>query len=618
MPDDTESQLGRRTFLKATGAAGAAATVGATQVAMADPTDRPEDELLVTVSGAASVQTAEVEIQEALPTGANVVWRNDNMNVMSVVTPEGASTQATDRIKRQLESRADVKWVEENQIHDLHAVDDPGLDQQYAPQQTNAVDVFADGFLGSTDIDVAIFDTGVDYNHDDLSAQFGRNKGIAPGDRGTDDPMDDRRHGTHVAGIASATTDNGTGIAGQSNSRLWAVKVFPNASSRTTIDSLDWAIQQGIDVVNGSYGGGRPTNAEQQAFQRALDNGVLPFFSAGNDGPTRDSVSYPGAYPETICVSALQEGGSIARFSSRGPEVDITGPGAQVLSTVPGNSYDSLSGTSMSSPAVAGATALAWGSNPSASASQVRATIFQTARNIGLPETQQGNGLVDAKAAYDQLRDGEDPPEDPPEDPEEPNAVIQASTGDPSVGEDVQLDGTDSASPNGQIVEYAWDANPGGSVTGSTAVLSRDEPVSVDVTLTITDEAGATDSTTRTFDFGESGPSCGEEDYTGSADGSISWWNNSDTYSFSTQTSNPCQVEFDLDGPSDADFDLFVTFDGRTPTPDDFDASSESSDANETIMVDVPEDTSSVDFGILVQGIAGWGSYTLNVEELGF
>jgi serine protease len=621
MPDDASRALERRSFLKATGAAGAAASVGVSTVtAGRDPTNtNPDREVIYHLKASYPFEQGRRKLEEQVD--GEIV--NTLPELRAVVVDVGGNRRAA---MSQLESRAgtmrEVVDVEANGSFVPLEVDpeDPQFEQQYAPEQTKVDEVWEES-LGSEDVSVAVIDTGTDYEHPDLEARFDQsNPGIAPGS-GTDDPSDTGKHGTHVAGIVGATTDNETGVSGMTNCQLYAVQALGGRGAFDNVaEGIRWAADQGVDLINMSLGdprGNQPT-VVQEAAKYARDKGVLLLASAGNEGQP-DSVLYPAGFEECMAVSALNSDEDIAQFSSRGPAVEITGPGAQVLSTVPGGDYEELSGTSMSCPAVVGTAALAKSFNTEISNTELRAAMKETARDVGLSENEQGAGAIDATALVEQIRDGSEPDPDPDPDPEpepeEPTAVIDVSPTDPEVGETVTLDGTGSSSPNGEIVEYQWES-PRGTATGETVQLSRDSETDVQITLTITDAEDQTASSQATISFGDSGSDCGGTVEESSVTGSFVSWDTSNVYTYPVATENPCQLELDLNGPENADFDLYATVDGRTPTPDDFDRKSEGPGGSEAILLSEVE--SGQQIGVRVEATDGFGEYELAVEEIGF
>jgi subtilisin family serine protease len=256
-------------------------------------------------------------------------------------------------------------------------------------------------------INVAVVDTGIELNHPDLALNIkGGYNAINP----LRSPNDDNGHGTHVAGIIGAL-DNTIGVIGAAPTvNLYAVKVLSRTGSgyiSDIIEGLDWARMNGMHVVNMSLGASSDVQSFHDAVIRAHDAGVVLIAAAGND--SGGAVNYPGAYLEVIAVSATDNTNTIAYFSSVGPEVDLAAPGAGIFSSYKGQTYATLSGTSMASPHVAGVAALLLTQpvkcdmdlSGTCSPSEVQARLESTATDLGTAgkDNQYGSGLVNAWAA---------------------------------------------------------------------------------------------------------------------------------------------------------------------------------------------------------------------------
>lgn len=229
-----------------------------------------------------------------------------------------------------------------------------------------------DGNDDRMDVDVAIVDTGIFRNHLDLNLFQFVNFAIGSVD-------DDKNgHGSHVAGIAAAK-DNDVGVVGITpGARLWAVKVLGDTGQGSLSDvvkGIDYVTQHAdqIEVANLSLGGEFSSTILDTAISNSIKSGVVYVVAAGNDG--RDAATYsPAKHPQVITVSAVADSDgkpghlgrqtsfgsddSFASFSNFGAVVDIAAPGVDILSTYKDNGYKTISGTSMSSPHVAGAVAL--------------------------------------------------------------------------------------------------------------------------------------------------------------------------------------------------------------------------------------------------------------------
>ena len=204
-------------------------------------------------------------------------------------------------------------------------------------------------------VKLAIIDTGIDVKHPDLISNL---KGGVSTVWYTTSYNDDNGHGTHVAGIAGAV-DNEIGVIGAGPAiNLYAVKVLDRRGSgyiSDVIEGLDWAIANGMQIVNMSLGTPADILSFREAVQRVNAAGIVQVAAAGNNG---GAVIYPAAYDEVIAVSATDNTNTIASWSSRGPEIDLAAPGVSIYSAYKGQKYQTLSGTSMAAPHVAGTAGL--------------------------------------------------------------------------------------------------------------------------------------------------------------------------------------------------------------------------------------------------------------------
>lgn len=293
-------------------------------------------------------------------------------------------------------------------------------------QRIFADDNAAIGINGSddyrVDVDVAVIDTGIDFQHPDLNVQGGVNcttsgiqvaSCVAGGD-------DDHYHGTHVAGTIGAI-DNGDGVVGVApGARLWAVKVLNKRGSGYSswiIAGIDWiaAHSDTIEVANMSLGGSGFSQAEYDAIQGAVNKGVAFAVAAGNEDDDANKYS-PGGFDNVLSVSALADfnglpgGGAtptcrtdvddtLADFSNWGPEIDIAAPGVCILSTYPleKGGYGTISGTSMASPHVAGALALLASRNNPGNAADLN-ILYNQVKSTGNSDwtDDSGDGIKEA------------------------------------------------------------------------------------------------------------------------------------------------------------------------------------------------------------------------------
>jgi len=258
-------------------------------------------------------------------------------------------------------------------------------------------------------VNLAILDTGGDYDHPDLAYAGGVNFAGKRKDGSTSprDWDDGNGHGTWTSGIAAAV-DNHIGVVGVAPAAsLYAVKVLGTSGYGWDSDiaqGVDWAIDYGMDVISMSLGGPGSSTTLAEACQRAWDAGIVLVAAAGNEGdgdPETAEISYPAAYPEVIAVGATNAADELASFSNTGPHLALSAPGVSVLSTYKRGKYATGSGTSASCPHVSGVAALVLSADPTLTNAQVRSLLEQTARDLGPAgwDAGFGYGLVDAAAA---------------------------------------------------------------------------------------------------------------------------------------------------------------------------------------------------------------------------
>jgi thermitase len=279
---------------------------------------------------------------------------------------------------------------------------------QWAPQFIGAPQAW-NSTLGDPSIVIAIVDTGIDAAHPDLAGKVVLTKNYVKGEKATDS----FGHGTHVAGIAAANINNGTGIAGICGGcSLMSVKVLGANGSGLSSDvasGIVFATDSGARVINLSLGGSSRTTLARDALDYALDNNALPVVAMGNS--FTDFVGDLAYWYSALSVGALDQQGAKASFSNFGLQTDVTAPGVAVLSTMPTYSvtlntqygyksnYDALSGTSMATPVVAGLAGLLLSRNPDLTAAQVKGMIESSAGDGASFDLTSGFGAVHAATA---------------------------------------------------------------------------------------------------------------------------------------------------------------------------------------------------------------------------
>jgi len=279
---------------------------------------------------------------------------------------------------------------------------------QWAPQFIGTEQAW-DAGLGDPSIIIAIVDTGIDNNHPDLAGKVVLTKNYIKGERASDS----FGHGTHVAGIAAATINNGTGTAGICGlCSLMSVKVLGADGFGMTSDvasGIAYATDHGARVINLSLGSSSRTTIIRDALDYALSNNALPVVAMGN--ANSDYVGDLAYWYSALSVGAVDRQGAKASFSNFGLQTDVTAPGVAVLSTMPTypvtlntqygykTNYDALSGTSMATPVVAGLAGLLLSRNPSLTASQVQGMIESSAGDGARFDLTAGFGPAHAAAA---------------------------------------------------------------------------------------------------------------------------------------------------------------------------------------------------------------------------
>ena len=344
-----------------------------------------------------------------------------------VKAPAGNEAQ----LIRELSSNPNVEYAEPDVLVTA-AMGDPFFERQYAlrnvkqsftntagtttvPAGTEDADVDAVEAWDIADgkgIKVAIVDSGVVMDHEDISSKVVARANFS--DKRIDVPADYDRygHGTHVAGIVAAK-HNSVGVAGVCpDCTILDAKVLNDSgagSSSSVAKGVDWAVANGAKVINMSLGQRVSSRTLETAVKNAWNKGVVIVAAAGNAG-TQAQI-YPGAYSKVIAVAATDNKDVKAPFSSYGKWVDVAAPGVDVYSTFPNHEfvlgvqnnrhtgYDMASGTSMASPIVAGIAALVWSADDDATNASVREDIESTADRIKGTGTYWEHGRVDADAA---------------------------------------------------------------------------------------------------------------------------------------------------------------------------------------------------------------------------
>ncbi len=309
---------------------------------------------------------------------------------------------------------------------------DPRYPQQWSLSKVNAPKAW-DSSKGDSSVRIAIVDNAVSTGHEDLKAAMWDNSDEMDGNSLDDDLNgypDDKHgydvadqdgdpdppsgsgsnsawvHGTHVGGIAGASTDNGMGIASVGHdAKLIAVKCSENSSGGSALthayEGVDYAIQVGADVINMSFGSYSNTKVGEVLLQEARSKGIALMGAAGNDDST--GVHYPAGHSQVMAIGATNSSDEKAFFSNYGNWIDVMAPGTSIESSLSGGSgdqYGALNGTSMATPLVSGVAALVLSADPNITPSELEQLIEDGATDISDKNPsysgQLGSGRVDA------------------------------------------------------------------------------------------------------------------------------------------------------------------------------------------------------------------------------
>lgn len=253
---------------------------------------------------------------------------------------------------------------------------------------------------GSNAVRVAVVDSGVLASHPDLAGKVLAGYDFVNNDS---DPSDDNGHGTAVAGLIAAATNNQLGMAGLG----WSTPVVPvkaldaagSGSYSGIANSIIWAADQGVKVINLSLGGTTSSRTLQDAVNYAWSRGIVVIAAAGNNG--NSTAFYPAACANVIAVSATNSTDTRPSWSNFGSYVDLSAPGAGILTLQGPSSYANWDGTSFSSPIVAGVTALMIAANPGLSNSSTTSLLLGSCDDIGTAgyDVYYGNGRLNASRA---------------------------------------------------------------------------------------------------------------------------------------------------------------------------------------------------------------------------
>jgi thermitase len=359
--------------------------------------------------------------------GARVVRRLGSIRAAAVAPRDGGSLQA---LRRALRAEGRVRYVEPDWFLDASRTpNDPDYGEQYALGARGAAAAGAPAAwdTATSCANVAILDSGMQYGHPDLKDNVWHNADEVKSNGKDDDKngyvddyygvdlvdgsgsgADENGHGTHVAGIIGGRGNNGTGVSGL----CWSVHMIPikflnsrgRGATSGAIEGIQYAMKQGVRVLNGSFGSDAKSQALEDAVDKAREKGLLLVFAAGNDGANVENAPiYPASYTDNniLAVASITSAGALASYSNYGKtSVDLAAPGDKIHSTYPSSTYKDLSGTSMASPLVAATAALLRKRDTSLTYAELRTAIrSHTKANDKLAGKVATGGQLDVAAA---------------------------------------------------------------------------------------------------------------------------------------------------------------------------------------------------------------------------
>jgi subtilisin family serine protease len=300
--------------------------------------------------------------------------------------------------RKQFEADARVRYAEPNFLARVAGLPtkDPFQETQAGLKQIRAERAWS--VSTGQGVTIAILDTGVDVEHEDLRDNVVPGVDLVNND---DDPEDDNGHGTACAGIAAARANNAVGIAGVApDAHIMPVKVLDEHGWGTYVDlaeGIRWASEHGARVISISAGSYAASRSLAEAVAQARAAGALVVASVGNDGTS--APMYPATMPGVLGVGALTETNAAADYSNTGIAVDVVAPGDSITSTLPGNRYKSVGGTSIAAAFASGVAALAMSSPNNQGAGDIEALLRSSADSMGTANEKDRYGAGQINAA---------------------------------------------------------------------------------------------------------------------------------------------------------------------------------------------------------------------------
>ncbi|MGN1033625.1 MAG: S8 family peptidase, partial [Intestinibacter sp.] len=255
-------------------------------------------------------------------------------------------------------------------------------------------------------VKIAIIDSGCDINHISLKDNIAAVRNFTTEDMKNPNIVTDRvGHGTHVAGIIAADGKNSSIVGVAPEARLYILKAIDKTGSGKlswVVNAINYAVNLNVDIISMSLGMGVSDDKLERAINNAVKNKISVVCAAGNEGDGNYNdfeYSYPASYVDVISVGAVDKKSVPAAFSNSNLVIDCVAPGVDIISTYPGNTYASLSGTSMAAPHVTGSLALLknWSDDVfqrELTPEELYAQLIKLTKTLDYPRTIQGNGIV--------------------------------------------------------------------------------------------------------------------------------------------------------------------------------------------------------------------------------
>lgn len=320
------------------------------------------------------------------------------------------ATENAEEIQKQLESDPSIAIVERNYMRQLKTTtNDPYYSSQWWIPHVNAQSFWTSVEKQQKKTVVAVIDSGIDLTHEDLRGK------IEPGGYNfysdNTNIADVNGHGTNVAGVIAANSNNRIGITGVTGP--FDITILPIRISdkdgysyiSDLVKSIDYAIAKKVDVINLSLGGSQHSAIENEAVQRAIRAGITVVAAAGNEAQKGNQINYPASYQNVLSIGAVDRYNNRAMFSNYNSFVDLTAPGQSIYTTTLYSQYEQVNGTSFSTPIVAGAVAMMKALEPELTLVEIKNALQQTATDLGAPgiDPHFGAGVLNMKKLSEQF-----------------------------------------------------------------------------------------------------------------------------------------------------------------------------------------------------------------------